>query len=119
MKLKFSFFILLFACSSAFARMDIDSETISHELSQNSKIQKCYSESASGKLAIKQKAIINVHLEKDGTPTLVAAINSPEQTTDKSLKKCLESIVRSLKYPTQAKNRSEVQIQLVFPANKN
>lgn len=114
MFVKILFMISMLMSSLTFAVMDNESESISNELTRNGDVQKCYFKSESGKLKTKAKAIINVKLAKDGTPTFVAAINNPDQTTDALLKKCIEDVIRQLRYPEQAKKRLEVQVQLYF-----
>jgi hypothetical protein len=91
----------------------------SQEAAKNPKIQNCYEKSDSGKEGYTTKVIANLKLAKDGHPTLVAAIENPEQSGDAELKGCVVAALRTMKFPEQAQGHPEIQIQLNFPMAKS
>lgn len=114
------FFTVLSVSTLGFAKTDSVSETASAELKSNTDIQSCYAKSDSGLSHREQSVRVKVSLEKDGTPKDVKATSVPKQkqTEDDGLKSCIESVIRTLRYPVQAKNQSEIQIHLSFPVKK-
>lgn len=90
---------------------------LSKEMNSDTEVLYCYDKSDSGLKKKKARVIVNIRVNELKKPTLVAAISNPKSSKDKTLTDCLEGVLKNYIYPLP-RGRSELQLDLFFPAKK-